>query len=76
MTIQPYQQRVIDELKDLEDKLARLVKFIDDQHSGASKIAISESDFSLLVDQQNAMQEYANVLRKRVFRFEIDEVVK
>ena len=76
MTIQPYQQRVIEEHKELEDKLARLNEFIDNHHNGKSCVAVSASDLSLLVQQRNAMHEYASVLKKRIVGFNIDGVVK
>ena len=76
MTIQPYQQRVVDELKELENKLARLNEFLDNYSSGVYGITISAPELSLLVQQRNTMHQYASILKKRISGFNIDEVLK
>lgn len=65
--IEPWKLRVIEERDDLEDKIMKLVKFMDtdkfDQLDGVDK--------ELLRGQLTAMEEYANILQLRIDRFDV-----
>lgn len=63
--MQDYQQRVVDEKKELDDKIAKLgsfvvsIKFLD--------VSLAERD--LMVDQLKVMQQYSDLLRVRIELF-------
>jgi hypothetical protein len=64
-TPQPHQQRVIDELVELDKKIKKLFSF------AGSDIynSLEEADRTLLDIQLSIMDTYSQVLRKRVSRF-------
>lgn len=69
MELLPYQQRVIDEQKDLYDKTFKLEKFIYtvEPDSDFSKLAPVDQD--LLRAQHKAMIHYNSILLRRIQRF-------
>lgn len=62
--LQPYQERMIEELRELQDRLAKLSRFL--RHEGRNLELI---DRDLLVAQQTHMAGYECILRGRVGRF-------
>jgi hypothetical protein len=62
----PFQQRVVDEQKELETKLRALVTFIE-----ASPIyqGLPESERDLMLRQSVAMREYNSILKQRIEGF-------
>lgn len=64
--IAPHEQRVLDELGELHERINRLVAFIVDS---PVYLTLATEDRRLLRQQLTAMQEYHDVLKKRVLRF-------
>ncbi|WP_340618706.1 crAss001_48 related protein [Xenorhabdus entomophaga] len=64
-TLQPHQQRVIDELAELNERIEKLSVFI----GGDIYNALEETDRYLLRVQRSAMYNYAEILHMRVKRF-------
>lgn len=64
MELQPHQQRVVDEKKELDERITKLSAFIDNQNGPASKLPSIE--FNLLWRQRIVMQEYSTVLAERM----------
>jgi hypothetical protein len=64
--LQPYQQQVVDEKKELDDKLNKLGLFIAQREAFYS---LPKSDRELLLAQQMHMNMYSNVLAVRIERF-------
>ena len=63
--MEAYQERVIAEMKDLDDKIGKLSAFMKlDTFQG-----LEEEDRNLLTEQYEHMNQYYSVLRKRVERF-------
>jgi hypothetical protein len=63
--MEPYQQRVIDEKKELDEKINRL-----DAFSGSvfcQTLLFEEQE--LLVKQSLVMKQYSNILGKRIMKF-------
>lgn len=69
--MQPFQQRVIDEKKELDERLAKLSLFINkgDQYS---KLPVRER--TLLVRQESAMETYSRILQQRIENFKAEEL--
>jgi len=65
-TLQPHQQRVVDEKAALDDKLAKLQQFVD----GAIFGTLDEAEQSRLGIQLDAMAAYSEVLEHRIAAFE------
>lgn len=65
--MQPHQQRVVDELTELEDKLNKLHTFILSENF--DKIVSDESECQRLIYQRHCMQQYAHALKDRVTNF-------
>lgn len=68
--MQPFQQRVVDECNELNDKIAKLVTFIENKGANPSVFSTLPEDeqFRLRV-QLSAMTIYANVLAERINNF-------
>ncbi|WP_340608319.1 crAss001_48 related protein [Xenorhabdus bharatensis] len=64
-TLQPHQQRVIDELAELDGRIAKLSDFI----GGAIYKSLEETGQTLLGMQLSAMKAYSEILHKRIKRF-------
>lgn len=65
MELQPYQQRVVDECDDLEDKANKLQDFI----LSAKFSSVPEDEQGRLVLQRNLMDAYVAVLKQRIAAF-------
>ena len=65
--MEAYQERVVKESADLEEKISALHKFI--QLDNPTYIALPLDDAKLLIAQLGAMMEYGTVLRARILRF-------
>lgn len=65
--MQPHQQRVVDELNELEDKLNKLHIFISSENF--DKIVNDESECQRLIYQRHCMQQYAFALKDRIANF-------
>ena len=60
-----YQNRVIEEKRDLDSKLERLNKFM----LGEEFKTLPDAEISDLTGQRGAMQEYSDILASRISRF-------
>ena len=69
MSIQPHEQRVIDEQKDLEKKLNALLEFL---QKGQPSF-IDDKNWALLNDQYDAMNWYYTILGSRIELFEVNQ---
>lgn len=65
--IRPHQQRVLDEKRDLDDKLHRLTAFISSEKF--STIVQDEAERGRLVCQEEAMKDYSAILAERIANF-------
>jgi hypothetical protein len=63
--LQPHQQRVIDELTELDERIGKLFGFT----NSSIYNSLEESDRALLGIQLSVMQTYAQILHKRIQRF-------
>ena len=63
--MQPHEQRVVDEKRELDEKHSRLGEFI----VGPVYLTLDEVDRSLLISQLKLMSLYSIVLGKRIARF-------
>lgn len=61
----PWQQRVVEEKRDLDARLGRLQEFL----GSASYLALQLEDQDLLQDQRLCMRAFSDVLSKRIVRF-------
>ena len=66
MTLAPHQQRVVDELADLQQRLDKLVAFSE----GPVFASLPELDQLYLDDQADIMEQYAAILKLRIGRFQ------
>jgi len=64
--MQPHQQRVIQEKKQLDEKIQALVKFI---CSSPVFDSLDENEKNKLRDQRDAMTEYSDILGDRISSF-------
>lgn len=67
--LQPHQQRVVDENKELGDRLAKLLAFF----QSPIFLKLSEAERSRLRNQARFMDGYAAVLEERIEAFNICE---
>jgi len=65
MNLQPHQQRVVDEKRELDEKLGKLITFI---HESVFT-GLSKEEQKLLVRQQNVMTDYSQILAERIAAF-------
>lgn len=61
-----WQQRVIDEKSELEEKCAKLYEFFDSEAFNC----LGKEDQILLIEQRCHMWAYSNVLMQRIARFQ------
>ena len=61
----PHQQRVVDELADLSEKLDKLTAFFKTEIFKGMRLA----ERSLLLRQHNAMFQYVEILKERISLF-------
>ena len=66
--LQPHEERVITEKRELDEKLAKLKAFCFDPGSPIFR-ALTPADRDLLEDQYTAMEQYSTILGKRIDRF-------
>lgn len=66
--MQPHEERVIVEKRELDEKLAKLKTFCFDPGSPVFK-ALVPADRDLLEDQYTVMEQYSQILSKRIDRF-------
>lgn len=64
--MEPYQQRVVDEKKALDEKIANLSEFI--QSSGVFS-SLPTVEMQLLLKQEQQMREYSATLQERIALF-------
>jgi hypothetical protein len=64
--MEPHQQRVIDERRDLDDKLSKLNAFMSEN---AIFDGLPEEDRRLMRLQGHAMAQYSGILAARIERF-------
>jgi hypothetical protein len=65
--MKPHEQRVVDERKELHEKVEKLEAFIRDR----SRLSVIEpADANLLIQQFLLMCEYRDVLDQRIARFQ------
>ena len=67
MTLQPYQQRVVDEKKELDEKLAKLDKFT--RADNFESIVRDFDECTRLRDQVDYMFGYSKILGERIAAF-------
>lgn len=63
--LQPHQQRVVDEQKELETKLIALTAFLDK----GKPVHINLEDWEDLTLQEESMDSYNQILKRRISRF-------
>ena len=63
--LQPYQQRVVQERDELQEKVGKLAEFV--RSPGFADVATN--DRTLLLEQYQAMTEYVIILSRRIARF-------
>lgn len=69
MSIQPHEQRVIDEKTQLKDKLDKLLEFL---QKGQPSF-IDDKNWALLSEQYDAMNWYYTILVSRIELFEVNQ---
>ena len=69
MSIQPHEQRVIDEKTQLKDKLDKLLEFL---QKGQLSF-IDDKNWALLNEQYDAMNWYYTILVSRIELFEVNQ---
>lgn len=67
-TMQPHEERVVVEKRELDEKLAKLKAFCFDPGSPIFK-GLSPEDRDLLESQYTMMEQYSKILGKRIERF-------
>lgn len=60
-------EKLIDEKKDLDEKLSRLNTFLESKELSSN---VDKTHKELLVEQSKIMTEYSHILRKRIFLLE------
>jgi hypothetical protein len=63
--MEDWQKRILDEHKEVSDRLTKLDKFLNSEFS----LKIEPTDRALLLYQSVVMAEYVNILDKRINRF-------
>ena len=69
MSIQPHEQRVIDEKNELKNKLDKLIEFL---QKGQPSF-IDDKNWALLNEQYDAMNWYYTILVSRIELFEVNQ---
>lgn len=64
--MQPHQERVVAEKAELDDKLVKLIKFVE---SSPLFTSLPEDEKTRLVRQAGVMREYSNILGERIAAF-------
>ena len=63
--MQPHQQRVVDEKKELDDKLTKLMLFL----TGKVYLSLAPEEQKRLQDQSKMMAQYSSILGARIAAF-------
>lgn len=63
--MKPHQQRVVDEKQSLDEKISKLISFMESDAS--SVLSLSEEDD--LEEQLEYMEKYSEVLTRRISKF-------
>ena len=63
--MQPHQERVVTEKKELDEKIDKLKVFL----LGETFSTLPEDEQMRLIDQKNVMQQYSEILRARIAAF-------
>lgn len=63
--LQPYQQRVVKEQEDLQNKLDCLISFLDKDKPET----MSKEEWDDLILQEESMDTYNEILKRRISRF-------
>ena len=63
--MKPHQQRVVDEKQSLDEKISKLISFMESDAS--SVLSLSEEDD--LEEQLEYMEKYSEVLARRISKF-------
>ena len=71
MELQPHQQRVVEEKRELDERLAKLVAFIENNPTFNSTVLI-EAERNRLRRQRVKMEELSQILGERIAAFELD----
>lgn len=66
--MQPHEQRVVDEKKELDEKMDKLDKFI---QSNPLYGTLAKEDQKLLERQYKAMDTYSYILGQRIAKFQV-----
>ena len=64
--MEPYQQRVVDEKNELEDKLGKLIEFIEESPTFPR---LPDDEKNRLRRQKDSMKNYSDVLEERIAAF-------
>lgn len=64
--MEPYQQRVVDEHRDLRERLGKLASFM----TTPIFVALPKDEQSRLIRQHSVMDEYDRILRERIAAFQ------
>lgn len=72
MPLQPHEERVIAEKRELDEKIAKLDTFIYGKRNTVFQ-SLEQIDQSLLEEQFNVMRLYSELLRDRIARFKQKE---
>lgn len=64
-SLQPHQQRVMDEYTELHERVFKLEQFTE----SLTFLTLSSVDRDLLIQQLKCMQQYVSILYKRIERF-------
>ena len=67
--MQEFQQRVVDEKTELDDKIAKLGSFIDGAGNTSVFGELPEDEQERMVRQRSCMQEYSGILGERIAAF-------
>ena len=71
MTLKPHQQRVVDEKKDLDEKIVNLTAFI---YGNKEFAGLSGEEQGMLQAQLEVMKAYSDILFDRIENFDFEEV--
>lgn len=69
MELQPHQQRVVEEKRELDERLAKLVDFIENNPTFKSTVLI-EAERNRLRRQRTKMEELSQILGERIAAFD------
>lgn len=68
--MQPHQERVVTEKKELDEKLGKLYEFVFGDGPGRATFkTLSPDERDRLEDQYTAMKQYSDILGKRIAAF-------